>query len=107
VERIEVTDARKLKEFIYRAINRGADAACVSLDVNHADKDKLFLSNTRFTAARNQAADELMKDFLKLTGAVPVKIVKPKKGKKQNGTTPLPSVRAGRVRVARIPGAKE
>jgi hypothetical protein len=49
----------------------------------------------------------LMKDFLKLTGAVPVKIVKPKKGKKQNGTTPLPSVRAGRVRVARIPGAKE
>jgi hypothetical protein len=68
------TRTRILKDFIYRAINHGAEAACVSLEIDHAEKDRLFLNDVRFTAARNAAADELLRDLNKLLGLTPGKV---------------------------------
>jgi hypothetical protein len=67
------------------------------------DMEKLIAPD-RVTVEMIQSIEwkERQKEYVKLFWPV----VSQEKGKR-NGTTPLPIVRAGRVRVARIPGAKE
>jgi hypothetical protein len=99
-----MTDARKLTSEIMGLYNAAVNDMLEYLDAPQQQIIKLFLETPKFAMGRYRRCKELTE---KLTGSGPAKRIKPKKGKKQNGTTPLPIVRAGRVRVARIPGAKE
>ena len=72
------TATRDLKAVLYDAYRAAAENTCNVLGVDRLQRQRIFLSDARFSANRTADVDKLLAEIQKITGSGPVKKTKKK-----------------------------